>query len=93
MSTNPTPSTLAVAVICAGSLLMMGATACLLALHEPAWRGVVLAGAVIHTAGLLLHRRNRPATTPAVSDEDADDECESFAWEHGDLRDGGEANR
>ncbi|MFI0241993.1 hypothetical protein [Streptomyces sp. NPDC016845] len=96
MTANPTSSTLAVTLISLGSLLMMGATACLLALHEPAWRGVLLVGAVVHAAGWLLPRRNRPA--PATSDEesDADEDDrwpESFVWEYGDLRNGREGER
>ncbi|MFG2652713.1 hypothetical protein [Streptomyces sp. NPDC048436] len=56
-NTKPSPSGGALALIMVGSLAMMAATVCLLALHEPAWRFAVAGGAAVHFAGWLLHGR------------------------------------
>jgi hypothetical protein len=59
MSANPSPGGWAFALIVLGSLTMMAAVACLLMLHDPAWRFVVAGGAAVQFAGWLLHGRRR----------------------------------
>ncbi len=95
MSATPSPGALPVVVIRVGSLLMLGATACLLTLHEPVWRVVLLVGAIVNAVGWLRNLRERSTGVPAApgGESDEDEEFESFAWEYGDLRDGGEADR
>ncbi|KOV98181.1 hypothetical protein ADL02_06740 [Streptomyces sp. NRRL WC-3723] len=82
-------------VVRVGLLLMLAATACLLALREPMWRVVLLVGAIVNAVGWLRSLGDRSTGVPAAPGEesDEDEELESFAWEYGDLRDGGEANR
>ncbi|MFJ4523907.1 hypothetical protein ACIP4Y_23620 [Streptomyces sp. NPDC088810] len=95
MSANPSPGALPVVVIRVGSLLMLGATACLLALRGPVWRLALLVGAIVNAVGWLRNLRDRSADVPVAPSEGSDEgeELESFAWEYGDLRDGGEANQ
>ncbi|KMS86881.1 MULTISPECIES: hypothetical protein [Streptomyces] len=95
MSANLSPGALPVVVLRVGSLLMLGATACLLALREPLWRLALLVGAIVNAVGWLRNLRERSTGVPVAPGEesDEDEEFESFAWEYGDLRDGGEANR
>ncbi|WP_159014155.1 hypothetical protein [Streptomyces sp. NRRL WC-3725] len=93
MSANPSPGALPVVVVRVGSLLMLAATACLLALREPLLCLALLVSVIVNAVGWLRSLRERSTGVPAApgGESDEDEEFESFAWEYGDLRDGGEA--